>query len=113
VSGSLVTDDGHLVLRAAADGAGVAYVVESLAAAGLASGALEPLLEDYAAPFPGFFLYYPSRRHVPAPLKLFAQFLNAAFADAHPARPKPEPQLFIPAERPMSISEDYAALTEQ
>jgi DNA-binding transcriptional LysR family regulator len=113
VSGSLVTDDGHLLLRAAAEGVGVAYVVETFAAPSLASGALEPLLEDYAAPFPGFFLYYPSRRHVPAPLKLFAQFLNGEFADAQPARRRSDPGLFIPAEQPMSISEDYAVLTAQ
>jgi DNA-binding transcriptional LysR family regulator len=113
VSGSLVTDDGHLLLRAAAEGVGVAYVVETHAASCLASGALKPLLEDYAAPFPGFFLYYPSRRHVPAPLKLFAQFMNAQFADGQPRRWRPEPPLFNQAEQPISISEDYAILTGQ
>lgn len=113
VSGSLVTDDGHLLLRAAGEGVGVAYVVETHAASCLASGALEPLLQDYAAPFPGFFLYYPSRRHVPAPLKLFAQFLNAQFADPLPEPRRPEPRLFNPAEQPMSIWEDYIALTDQ
>jgi DNA-binding transcriptional LysR family regulator len=111
VSGSLVTDDGHLLLRAAAEGVGVAYVVETHAADCLASGVLEPLLGDYAPPFPGFFLYYPSRRHVPAPLKLFAQFMNAQFADPQPERHRSEPRLFNPTEQPMSISEDYTILT--
>jgi hypothetical protein len=86
-------------------------VVETHAAAGLASGALRPLLEDYAPTFPGFFLYYPSRRHVPAPLKLFAQFMNAQFADPQPERGWSEPRLFNPTEQPMSISEDYTILT--
>jgi len=111
VSGSLVTDDGHLLLRAAAEGVGVAYVVETHAASLLAAGALSPLLEDHAAPFPGFFLYYPSRRHVPAPLKLFAQFMNAQFGDSPPERIRPEPRLFSDAEQAMSISEDYTILT--
>jgi DNA-binding transcriptional LysR family regulator len=111
VSGSLVTDDGHLLLRAAAEGVGVAYVVETHAQSLLAAGALEPLLEDYAPTFPGFFLYYPSRRHVPAPLKLFAQYMNAQFADSQPDRRRPEPRLFNPAEQPMSNSEDYTILT--
>jgi DNA-binding transcriptional LysR family regulator len=102
-SGSLVTDDGNLVLRAAMEGVGVAYVVESHAAAELASGALQPLLRDYAAPFPGFFLYYPSRRHVPAPLKLFAQFMHGQLAAG--AGP-PMARLFSQAEQPMSFSED-------
>jgi DNA-binding transcriptional LysR family regulator len=104
VSGALVSDDGNLVLRAAVDGVGVAYVVQSHAETYLASGALEPLLEPYAAPFPGFFLYYPSRRHMPAPLKLFAEFLS----EKSGRRPPPR-RLSIPAEQPMSILEDYAA----
>jgi DNA-binding transcriptional LysR family regulator len=113
VTGSLVTDDGHFMLRAAAEDVGVAYVVETHAAAALAAGVLQPLLEDYAAPFPGFFLYYPSRRHVPAPLKLFSQFMNAQFADSQPQRRRPEARLFTQAEQPMSISEDYSVLTGQ
>jgi hypothetical protein len=43
------------------------------------------LLEAFAAPFPGWFLYYPSRRHLPTPLKLFAAFLTGA---AEPVRPR-------------------------
>jgi DNA-binding transcriptional LysR family regulator len=78
VSGSLVTDNGHLVLSAAADGAGVGYVIEAHAQAYLDAGTLAPLLEAYATPFPGWFLYYPSRRHMPVPLKLFAEFLTGA-----------------------------------
>jgi DNA-binding transcriptional LysR family regulator len=77
VTGSLVTDNGNLILSAAADGAGIAYVIETYARPLLESGDLEPLLEEHAAPFPGFFLYYPSRRHMPLPLKLFAEFLTS------------------------------------
>ena len=113
VSGSLVTDDSHLALRAAAEGVGVAYVVESHAAAALASGALEPLMLDHAVPFPGFFLYYPSRRHVPAPLKLFTQFLHGQLAGGQAAREPGLGRLFGQTEQPMSISEDYTILTGQ
>jgi DNA-binding transcriptional LysR family regulator len=108
VSGSLVSDDGHLVLRAAADGVGVAYVVESLAEAHLKAGTLQPLLEDYAAPFPGFFLYYPSRRLMPAALKLFAEFLGG-----HGSRRPTPARLFSQAEQPMSKSGDYVLESEQ
>jgi DNA-binding transcriptional LysR family regulator len=86
VSGSLVTDNGNLVLSAAADGAGIAYVIETYAMTRLTAGDLEPLLEDYAAPFPGFFLYYPSRRHMPSPLKLFVEFMTSV---SETARRKP------------------------
>lgn len=90
VSGSLVADNGHLILSAAVDGAGVAYLIESHAQAQLDSGALVPLLEDYAVPFQGFFLYYPSRRHVPLPLKLFAEFLTAEQARRAAASDEPK-----------------------
>jgi DNA-binding transcriptional LysR family regulator len=103
VSGSLVSDDGNLILRAAVDGVGVAYLVQSHAETYLGSGALQPLLQAYAAPFPGFFLYYPSRRHMPAPLKLFAEFLSAKPRMREPAR-----RLSVLPEQPMSILEDYA-----
>jgi DNA-binding transcriptional LysR family regulator len=93
-SGSLVTDNGNLVLSAAADGAGIAYVIETYARPRLEAGDLQPLLEDYAAPFPGFFLYYPSRRHMPLPLKLFAEFLTSGpeAARRRPAQPIRETQ---------------------
>ncbi len=77
VAGSLVTDNIELALRAAVDGVGVAYVIETYARPQLDSGKLVPLLEAYAPPFPGWFLYYPSRRHMPLPLKLFAEFLTS------------------------------------
>jgi DNA-binding transcriptional LysR family regulator len=77
VAGSLITDNVELVLRAAVDGVGIAYVIETYARPFLDSGELVPLLEAFAAPFPGWFLYYPSRRHMPLPLKLFAEFLTA------------------------------------
>ena len=98
VSGSLVTDNGNLILSAAADGAGIAYVIETYAMARLARGDLEPLLGSYAAPFPGFFLYYPSRRHMPLPLKLFAEFLTSG---PETARRKPAISIRSAAEPPV------------
>jgi DNA-binding transcriptional LysR family regulator len=68
VSGPLVLDDLDLVIRAAIDGAGLAFMAEDRAAPYLATGELERVLEDWCPPFPGFFLYYPSRRQQPAAL---------------------------------------------
>jgi len=42
----------------------------------LASGALLRVLEDWCPPFPGFFLYYPSRRKQPAALAALVDTLR-------------------------------------
>ena len=68
VSGSLILDDLELVIQAAIDGAGLAWVAEDRIARHLASGALVRVLEDWSPPFAGFFLYYPSRKQQPAAL---------------------------------------------
>lgn len=76
VSGSLIADDLELVTRAALDGVGLAYMSEEHAAAHLASGALVRVLETWCQPFPGFFLYYPSRRQQPAALSALIEILR-------------------------------------
>ncbi|MFL6446506.1 MAG: LysR family transcriptional regulator [Bryobacteraceae bacterium] len=65
VSGPLIVDDLGLVIRAAIDSVGLAYMLEEDAAPYFAKGALVRVLEDWCQPFPGFFLYYPSRRQQP------------------------------------------------
>jgi DNA-binding transcriptional LysR family regulator len=68
VSGSLNVDDLDLVIQAAIDGAGLAWVAEDRVAQHLLTGDLVRVLEDWCPPFPGFFLYYPSRKQQPAAL---------------------------------------------
>lgn len=68
VNGPLITNDIGLLTRAALDGVGLAFLSDEQAAPHLASGALVRVLEDWCPPFPGFFLYYPSRRQQPAAL---------------------------------------------
>jgi DNA-binding transcriptional LysR family regulator len=68
VAGSLITDDEDFMEQAALNGVGLVFTVEQFAAPHLASGALVRVLEDWCQPFPGFFLYYPSRHHQPAAL---------------------------------------------
>jgi DNA-binding transcriptional LysR family regulator len=41
------------------------------------SGALVSVLDDWCAPFPGRFLYYPSRRQPPPALAAFLTFVAA------------------------------------
>jgi DNA-binding transcriptional LysR family regulator len=68
VEGPLTFNEPEMMLDAALDGLGVAYVLEHRAQALVAAGRLVRLLEDWTPLFPGFFLYYPSRRQVPPTL---------------------------------------------
>jgi DNA-binding transcriptional LysR family regulator len=76
VNGPLILDDLDLMIRAAIDGVGLAFMSEDRAAPYLASGALVRVLEDWCPPFPGFFLYYPSRRQQPAALSALIETLR-------------------------------------
>jgi len=76
VDGPLIVDDLELVIRAAVDDVGLAYMAEENAAPHLQSGALMRVLEDWCQPYPGFFLYYPSRRQQPAALSAVINLLR-------------------------------------
>jgi DNA-binding transcriptional LysR family regulator len=76
VDGPLVVDDAEIHVRAAVDGVGVVWTLEHYAAPFLSSGKLVRVLEDWCAPFPGYFLYYPSRRQQPAALSALIETLR-------------------------------------
>lgn len=76
VNGPLIVDDVEILTCAAIDGIGLAFMSEEHAAPHLASGALVRVLEDWCQPFPGFFLYYPSRRQQPAALSALISTLR-------------------------------------
>jgi len=64
-----------LAMRAALDGVGFWLTFEGYVAEALKSGMLTGVLEDWCAPFPGPFLYYPSRRQPPPALAAFVAFV--------------------------------------
>jgi DNA-binding transcriptional LysR family regulator len=66
----------ELAVDAALAGTGIIYLFEDWLQPHLDSKALEPLLESWWQPFSGPFLYYPGRRHLPAPLRAFVDFVN-------------------------------------
>jgi DNA-binding transcriptional LysR family regulator len=76
VGGPLVVDDVELVIRAALDGVGLAYLGQDRAAPHLERGTFVRVLEPWCQPFPGFFLYYPSRRQQPAALSALIKTLR-------------------------------------
>jgi DNA-binding transcriptional LysR family regulator len=81
VEGPLAFNEPELMLEAALDGLGVSYILEELAGTYLSSGQLVRLFSDWTAPFPGYFLYYPSRRQVPAALAAFVAALRCKWSN--------------------------------
>jgi DNA-binding transcriptional LysR family regulator len=77
VPGVLTLDDNDLIVKAASEGLGIAYVPESFARPLLASGHLVTVLEDWSPSIPGLALYYPRNRYVPSPLRAFIDTLKA------------------------------------
>ena len=64
-----------LAMRAVHDGAGYWATFEGYVREGIKSGALVSVLDDWCEPFPGPFLYYPSRRQPPPALAAFVAFV--------------------------------------
>ena len=63
VDGQLTVNDIAVIKQAALNGVGIAFMPEDVAQAHLASGELVRVLSDWTPPVPGYYLYYPSRRH--------------------------------------------------
>jgi DNA-binding transcriptional LysR family regulator len=86
VDGRIMVNDADLAVRAAIDGLGIAYTLESLAQPFLRSGQLVRVLEDWSPSFEGLFLYYPGHRQVPAALRVLIDMMRAARGSARAAR---------------------------
>ena len=61
-------DDPDLVIQAGLDGVGIGTAMEDSLKDLIAEGRLIQILRDWCPSFPGYFLYYPSRRNQPAAL---------------------------------------------
>ena len=62
VDGQLTFNTSYAMIDAAVAGYGIAYVPESLVMEEIASGRLIQFLDDWSPMFPGYYLFYPSRR---------------------------------------------------
>ena len=76
VEGQLVFNTIALRLNAVLSGLGLAYLPEDQARPYLASGALVRVLADWCPPFPGYHLYYPSRRQASPAFALLVDALR-------------------------------------
>jgi DNA-binding transcriptional LysR family regulator len=66
--GPATFDDPDLVIQTVLKGLGIGTAMEEPLAEMIAKGRLVQVLRDWCPTFPGYFLYYPSRRNQPAAL---------------------------------------------
>lgn len=66
-----------LAVAAAVAGQGIVYLLEPWLRPYFDRGELEPVLEDWWPSFSGPFLYFPGRKHLPAPLRTFVDFIKS------------------------------------
>jgi DNA-binding transcriptional LysR family regulator len=66
VSGRLILNSSELIVAAALGGHGLAWLPDDIVREHIAAGRLVSVLDDWAMTFPGYHLYYASRRASPA-----------------------------------------------
>jgi DNA-binding transcriptional LysR family regulator len=71
-------DDPDLVIQAVLNGVGIGTAVEDTLKGLIAKGRLTQVLREWCPTFPGYFLYYPSRRNQPAALAALIHTLRLA-----------------------------------
>jgi DNA-binding transcriptional LysR family regulator len=74
-SAKLVVNHPAPAMRAARDGTGFWLTFRDYVSKTIAAGELVSVLDDWCPPFPGPFLYYPSRRQPPPALAAFVSFV--------------------------------------
>jgi DNA-binding transcriptional LysR family regulator len=78
VPGRVLTTDPVMNIRLACAGAGVTMVREDRVREELARGALVTVLGEFSTPFPGYYLYFPQRRHASPALRALVDYLREA-----------------------------------
>ncbi|MEJ1229078.1 LysR family transcriptional regulator [Pseudomonas sp. CCNWLW56] len=83
VDGQLIFNTSTHIVEAALAGLGVAYLPEEEFEPHLREGRLVRVLEDWCPPFPGYYLYYPSRRQPSPAFTLVANALRKPIEGSH------------------------------
>jgi DNA-binding transcriptional LysR family regulator len=74
--GPVSFEDPELVIQAVLNGVGIGTAMEQTLMPLIAEGRLVQILRDWCPSFPGYFLYYPSRRNQPAALAALIKTLR-------------------------------------
>lgn len=78
VTDTFTTTDMALMIDLAIAGAGISFGMEESFRPAITRGELVPVLEDFCPCFPGFYLYYPSRRNMAPKLRALVQHLRSS-----------------------------------
>ncbi|MFN5995631.1 MAG: LysR substrate-binding domain-containing protein, partial [Paracoccaceae bacterium] len=76
VDGPLVSRDTELRVAATVAGVGIGFFFEDEVRNLVAAGHLVQVLTDWTPAFPGAYLYFPSRRNPPPPLRAFVDYVR-------------------------------------
>ena len=77
VEGRLTLNSSRQAIEAVLAGFGLACLPEDMVSSYVVEGKLQRVLEDWCPPFPGFHLYYPSRRQPSPAFSLLVEALRA------------------------------------
>lgn len=77
ITGPLVVSEQRAAIEAAVDGIGIAFWTEDVVQPLIAAGKLVPLLKEWSATFPGFYLFMPRLRHRAAAVQALVNHLRA------------------------------------
>ena len=86
VTGPLVLSEQRATVEAAVEGVGIAFWAESAVRPLVDAGRLVLLLKRWAAPFPGFSLYYPRQRQRSPALRALVDHLRPLHPPLYPER---------------------------
>jgi DNA-binding transcriptional LysR family regulator len=89
VRSRVLSTDSTVNIRLARAGLGLAILYEDQVRDDVARGELVPVLEKFCEPFPGYYLFYPQRRHASSALRALIDHLRAARAPGRRARRRP------------------------
>ncbi|KRR11567.1 LysR family transcriptional regulator [Bradyrhizobium valentinum] len=81
VDGPLILSEQTMTIDAAVQGMGIAFWIEQELKPLIDQGKLVSLLEEYSAPFPGFYICYPQQRQMAPALRAFIDFVKASAAE--------------------------------
>jgi DNA-binding transcriptional LysR family regulator len=77
IGGKLTIGDSLYAMEAALEGVGLACTFEQLSLPHIRDKRLKRVPNAFSPTFPGFYLYYPSRRQQPSKLKAFVNYALA------------------------------------